>query len=335
MILYIGNNIKSAASNVTTQLLLTKLLKTEGYNLQLCSSKKNQLFRLFDMLWNVVKNRNKIEYVLIDTYSTKNFYYAFATSQLARFFNLKYIPILHGGNLPNRLLKSPVLSSYIFKNSYKNIAPSNYLKIAFEAKGYNTLLIPNILEIEKYQFKKRITFKPHLLYVRAFSKLYNPMLAVHVLAKLIESFPTAKLCMVGPDKDGSLNECKTLAKSLGIEASLEFLGLLSKSEWHKLSEEYDIFINTTNFDNTPVSVMEAMALGLPVVSTNVGGIPYLIDNNKTGMLIPPNDVDSMASVIKVLLDDIDKLKELSSSARNIVEQFDWSIVKHQWKAILK
>jgi len=335
MILYIGNNIKSSFNNVTTLSLLSSLLKKEGYSLEIASSKKNQLLRVLDMLWNVIKYKKNIDYILIDTYSTRNFYYTFATSQLARLLKLKYIPILHGGNLPNRLERSPKLSNLIFKNSYKNIAPSNYLKIAFEKKGYNVLFVPNVLEIQKYQFKKRTTFKPYLLYVRAFKELYNPKLAVYVLAKLKETFPNARLCMVGPDKDGALQECKDLALSLKVDSAIAFKGILSKKKWHKLSEEYDVFINTTNFDNTPVSVMEAMALGLPVVSTNVGGLPYLIDDNKSGILVPPNDIDSMTNVIKMLLNDIDRLKELSSNARNKVEQFDWEFVKHQWKAILK
>jgi len=314
---------------------LSNLLKEEGFELLMTSSKKNQLLRVIDMLFNIVKYRKKNSYILIDTYSTRNFYYALACSQLARVFKLNYIPILHGGNLPNRLVKSPKLSSLIFKNSYKNIAPSNYLKSEFELKGYEVVFIPNVLEVNTYKFKKRALFSPKLLYVRAFDKIYNPKMAVYVLSEILKEYPLAKLCMVGPDKDGSLKECKDLALSLGIAASIEFTGVLSKREWHKLSKEYDLFINTTNLDNTPVSVMEAMALGLPVISTNVGGIPYLIENNVTGVLVPPNDVISMSNEIKKLLSTQDRLKKIASNARAQVEKFDWDVVKGDWKSILK
>ncbi len=334
MILYIGNNIRSKTNNVTYMVNLSNLLKDEGYELLMTSSKKNQLLRILDMLLNIVKYRKSIRYILIDTYSTRNFYYALACSQLARVFKLKYIPILHGGNLPSRLKNSSKLCDLIFNHSYQNVAPSNYLKNAFEKKGYETIFIPNVLEINNYKFKKRAEFTPRLLYVRAFDKIYNPQMAVYVLSELLKKNPSAKLCMVGPDKDGSLQECKDLALSLNVNESIEFKGLLSKVQWHKLSEEFDVFINTTNLDNTPISVMEAMALGLPVVSTNVGGIPYLIDDNVTGLLVSSNDIEGMTFAIDNIILNTVSTQQLILNARKKVESFDWSHVKQSWIDVL-
>ena len=110
MILYLGNNLKSKQTNLTTLAQLSGLLNDEGFTLKTASSLQNQILRLFSMLWSIIKYSNRIDYVLIDTYSTKNFYYAFATSQMCRLLKLKYIPVLHGGNLPYRLDKSPRLS---------------------------------------------------------------------------------------------------------------------------------------------------------------------------------------------------------------------------------
>ena len=84
----------------------------------------------------------------------------------------------------------------------------------------------------------------------------------------------ATLAMIGPDVDGSLTKVKDLARKKNLDVN--FTGKLSKPEWINYSKDFNVFINTTNFDNTPVSVIEAMALGLPVVSTNVGGMPFLI-----------------------------------------------------------
>ena len=105
-ILYIGNHLK--AKNPTTLELLTKMLRNNNFKVIVYSNKSNKLLRLLDMCWGVIKHR-KADYLLIDTYSTFNFYYAFFTSQLARLFSLKYIPILHGGNLPKRIENSPFL----------------------------------------------------------------------------------------------------------------------------------------------------------------------------------------------------------------------------------
>ena len=110
-------------------------------------------------------------------------------------------------------------------------------------------------------------------------------MAIEVLKELKNTYPNAALCMVGPDKDGTQADVQQLIKRYQLHDSVEITGVLSKEDWHKKSEDFDIFINTTNVDNTPVSVIEAMALGLPVVSTNAGGLPYLINNGKDGILI--------------------------------------------------
>jgi len=335
MILYLGNNIKSKNTNLTTLAQLSNLLKIEGYSIKTSSSVRNQFLRLLSMLWAIIKNSNRIDYVLIDTYSTKNFYYALATSQLCRFLKLKYIPILHGGDLPSRLDKSEKFSTLIFSNSYKNVSVSKYLKHEFDTRGFESIFIPNVLEIEKYSFFKRGFSNPKLLYVRAFANIYNPEMAIRVLSRIKLEYPKAVLCMVGPEKDSSFKNCKALAKKLELENSIEFTGILSKNEWHKKSEQYNIFINTTNIDNAPVSVMEAMALGLPVVSTNVGGMPYIIENGKTGLLVNKNDIIAMVSKIDNICKNENASKLIVNNARKQVEKFSWEHIKSLWHNILQ
>lgn len=332
-ILYIGNNLTKKTKYNTTLILLSNLLQKESFQVIISSDKINKLYRLVDMSYAVFKCRKKVDYILIDTYSTSNFYYALITSQLARIFKIKYIPILHGGNLPERLRSNTLLSSLIFKNSYKNIAPSNYLKEAFEGYGYKTEFIPNILEIENYNYKIRKIIKPRLLWVRAFKEIYNPTMAIRVLKLLKKKFPDATLCMVGPFVDDTYEQTKKLINKFNLQDSVELTGVLLKEQWHKRSEEFDIFINTTNFDNTPVSVMEAMALGLPIVSTNVGGLPFLIKDKFDGLLVPPLSPQLMvASIINILNAEH---PNIGLNARKKVEQFSWENNREKWLKILK
>src|SRR5690606_6488794 len=120
-----------------------------------------------------------------------------------------------------------------------------------------------------------------------------------------------------------------------LNVTVIFTGKLSKENWWQLSQNHDIFINTTHFDNTPVSVMEAMALGLPVVSTNVGGIPYLVENENTALLVDDNDVGMIVSQIERLLGDNELSKILSSNGRQLAETWDWDKVKVLWFELLK
>jgi L-malate glycosyltransferase len=152
------------------------------------------------------------------------------------------------------------------------------------------------------------------------------------LKQVQEKYPIATLTMVGPPKEVAIEQVQTRARELEVEVTVT--GQLSKQQWIELSESHDIFINTTNIDNTPVSVMEAMALGLPVVSTNVGGVPYLIEHGQDGLLVPPKDPKKMAQAVFQLLDDSSLVNLLTQNARMKVESFDWEIVKKQWIKLL-
>lgn len=334
-ILYIGNNFTERSRYHSSLTTLSDLLISEGYKLTITSNKVNKILRLLDMCWTVILNRNKIDYLLIDTFSTSNFYYAFCVSQIARIFHLNYIPILRGGNLPYRLKDSPRLSMMIFNNSYSNVAPSMYLKSEFELAGYKIIFIPNTIKIHESKFKKRSELSPKILWVRAFDKIYNPQMAIKVLFELKKKYTNANLTMVGPEKDGTLELTKQLITELGLVNNIELTGVLSKEEWQKLSVNFDIFINTTNVDNTPMSVIEAMALGLPIISTNVGGLPFLIDNYHDGILVGKDDVDEMSNAIIGLIDNQSKAFELALNARLKVESFDWNKVRNKWLNLLK
>lgn len=314
---------------------LTKLLQEEGHAVKCASDKTNKIFRLWVMCYTIIKHRKTTDLVLIDTFSTSNFYYALVTSQLARILSLKYIPILHGGNLPKRLKHSEHFSALIFKYAELNVSPSLYLVHEFKKYNYNTVYIPNSIPIAEIPFKLRTVFEPKLLWVRAFDKIYNPAMAVKVLALLKETYKNASLCMVGPDKDGSLNQVKALAKQLGVAESVTFTGVLPKEQWHQLSENCDIFINTTNIDNMPVSIIEAMALGLPIVSTNAGGLPYLIESGVDGLLIPEKDERKMTEAIIKLLNNPSMAEEIGINAREKAEKFDENWVKTQWQKLLE
>jgi len=328
-LVYIGNKVSNNGLNVSTIDTLGGLLQGEGFEVITASSKKNIVLRLFHMLWVVFKNRKKTDFVLIDTYSTLSFWYAFYVSKLCQVLSLAYIPILHGGNLPNRFRKSRKATNSIVDFAYKTVVPSNYLYSHLKEFEIPRIeIIPNSIELQNYTYKKRSFFQPKLLWVRSFAKIYNPEMAVQAVAILKNEFPGVQLTMVGPFKDMSKTEMQCIIDNYKMEVQLT--GKLEKSEWLALASEYDIFINTTTIDNMPVSVIEAMALGLPVVSTNVGGIPFLIEEGKTGLLVDSNNSQMMADAIKKYLNDTEFASQIAKNARSKVEEFNWKVVKHQW-----
>lgn len=332
-LVYIGNMLEGRGGAPTSIDVLPNLLRAEGVEVSTASSKKNKLLRLLEMQKLLFSKAKSADLVLIDTYSTQNFWYAVLSAQVCRWLNLPYMLFLHGGNLGERLQGNPRVSKRLFSGSRCNIVPSEFLLEKFSKKGIANLRhIPNSISIEDYPFRERQSLKPRLLWVRSFSEVYNPLLAIKVLEKLKEKYREAELCMVGPAKDSSLQVCKQYVQEKGLPVS--FPGKLSKTEWLHLSRKYDLFLNTTNVDNTPVSVLEAMALGLPVVSTEVGGMPYLIHDKEGGLLVAPNDAAAMCRAVESLLSNADMAGSMSLRARKKVENFNWQKVKLQWLELL-
>ncbi len=333
-ILYLGNALSGYGRTPTTIERLGKLLQKK-YDVKTFSSAKLKLLRFFDCLLAIVWHRRTSDLILIDTYSTQYFWLAYFSGLLACWLHIPYIPILHGGALPHRFSKSERQVTQFLNGAAAIVSPSNYLKSYFDSQGFQGQTIPNFIDIRLYPYLERKKIQPKLLYVRSLHRKYNPKLAVSVLSVLIMKYPDAELCMVGPDKDGSLEECKRFAGELGVMENITFTGILGLKEWTDLAQQYDIFINTTNVDNTPVSVIEAMALGIPIVSTNVDGIPFLLDHGDNALLVPPNDETEFANAVFQLLEYPEKALQLATKARTKAESFRKETVLSNWEELVE
>ncbi|WP_124980891.1 glycosyltransferase family 4 protein [Nonlabens xiamenensis] len=332
-ILYIGNKLAQKGRTATTIDTLGPLLEGEGFKVKYASSKSNPVIRLLHMLLKLITQLQWVDLVLIDTYSTRNFWYAVLVGWICRLTGKRYVPILHGGNLPQRLESTPHQTHKFLKGAWKVVCPSAYLKDAFAKAGYAEIkVIPNSIDLSQYNFKSRDTLHPKLIWVRSFAQIYHPQMAIEVYAEVRKLYPNASLIMVGPDKDGSMEECGKLAKELGIP--VQFTGLLTRKEWLSLAANCDIFLNTTKFDNLPVSLIEAMALGLPVISTDVGGIPYLIKDEYNGLLVGKDNVAEMVQAVIRLLENPEWVSSLSNNALNSIKQYSWTQVREQWQLLL-
>lgn len=329
-ILYIGNKLANLDRTPTSADILPGLLQKEGFKVYSFSSKRNKVSRLAEMLFKTLKLGPKVDWVIIDVYSTQNFWYAYLCGRICKLKSIPYINILHGGNLEIRLKKRYFP---FFKSAEYNIAPSKFLLAKFSSSGLENLkFIPNSIPLEEYKFKTRHELEPKLLWVRAFAEIYNPILAIQLLENLLQDYKDAELFMVGPKKDESYEQCKKYVEEHNLP--VHFTGKLGKQDWHQLSEQCDLFINTAKIDNTPVSIIEAMALGLPVLSSNVGGIPYLINNQQDGILYNNGDLEDLIAKSKDLLENPVKSYNISLKARTKVETFNWEIVKKLWLNIL-
>lgn len=330
-ILLVGIHLPPDAGSRSVGEGLAKKLRDIGFVVHLTSARRSKALRVAEMLYTVWSARHFYDVVQLDVYSTAAFSWAEWVSRLAQAFGKPLVLTLHGGNLPVFARNHPRRISRLFSRATAITAPSRYLADALQNFQREIQVIPNPVDLEAHQYKQRYTLKPTLIWLRTFHRIYDPGLAVQVLAKITSKIPEARLTMIGPDKDGSLAAVRAQAKRLGVLSQITFTGGVAKSDVPGLLSTSDIFLNTTTIDNSPVSVLEAMASGLAVVSTNVGGVPYLIEDAHDGILVPPGNADAMAAAVMRLLNEPALAARLSRNARNKAEAYGWEAILPRWE----
>jgi glycosyltransferase involved in cell wall biosynthesis len=168
--------------------------------------------------------------------------------------------------------------------------------------------------------------------MRSFHPVYNPLMAIKVLERVRSAHPDATLVMGGQDK-GMLAEVERYARARGLLGALRLTGFLDMEGKLREGTAADIFVNTSHVDNMPVAVLEACALGMPVVSTAVGGITDLLCDGETALLSPDDDVEAMAVSIQRLLREPDRVANLSAAGRRLAERSGWEQVRPEWEGL--
>ncbi len=335
MIIYIGNVLSSKGLNPPPiEGLKYQIRNSLNIRLTITSNKRNKLWRFIHMNYVFWVNLRKISLVFIDVYSTQAFYYALYFSFLSWLYSIKYIPIIHGGDIKRRIRKSQWMTKFVFSKAAINISPSKYILNIFLKNNFKVEYIPNSIDLSLFQFKHRKKIGPRLFWVRSFHNIYNPQMAIYVLKKISEIHENVTLTMVGPDKDGSLQECQELSKKYNIENKVRFTGYLIKKEWIKIAESHDIFLNTSNIDNMPISILEIMAMGIPIISTNVGGVPYMLSSENNALLVDPNDIGQMVHYINLLIKNPSYAYKLSMNAFQDSKQYSIDSIFPKWEKII-
>lgn len=334
-VLLVGNFLPASRWGRTVGEELALRLSAAGWQTLTTSGEPRRLRRLRDMVRTAWRRRRDFDVAHVDVYSGAAFVWAEAVCATLRAANKPYVLTLHGGNLPEFAARWPWRVSRLLRGARCVTTPSGYLGEALRRHRKDLLLVPNAIDASTYPFRERSTLSPNIVWLRAFHSIYNPVMGIDVLAALAESDVDARLTMIGPDKgDGTLDRTRARAMQLGVEGRLTIAGSVPKSAVPQSLAKHDIFINTADIDNAPVSVIEAMACGLCVVSTRVGGIPYLARDGREALLVPAGDSAAMAAAVRRLLTETTLAASLSRNARAVSEAADWATVLPLWEDLL-
>ncbi|MEP6900902.1 MAG: glycosyltransferase family 4 protein [Actinomycetota bacterium] len=330
---FVGSMLGRNAGYVTTQGLITAdLFASEGYQVACVSSKLNRIARLAEIIAVLIKDRHRFDLVLLEVYSGLSLIIADAASLICKMFKLPLMMVLHGGNLPEFIEKHPRRTKRVLRRADALVAPSAFLAKKIGVHGFEIHIVPNVLELDLYPFRERSKLFPRFLWMRSFHPIYNPEMAIEVFAELRKSYPNATLTMAGVDK-GLEPKIKQMVAEINLSDAVNFPGFLSAGQKARAFSESDIFLNTNRADNMPVAVVEACACGLPVVATNVGGLPFLISHGENGLLVENENVGEMVEAVKLLLEDSDLAQKIARGGRVLAERSAWTTVRADWEKL--
>jgi L-malate glycosyltransferase len=330
---FVGSMVGRKMGYITQQgQILSELFERLGYRVTAVSGFLNRYRRLYDIVQTLIRKGRESDILIIEVYGGPSFIVEDIASRLGQYFNHRIIMWLHGGALPDFMARFPNWSRRVLGRANVIVTPSDFLARAVARYGFQPRIIPNVIDLSTYSYRYRREIKPRLFWMRSFQEIWNPGMAIRVLSRLKVHYPDATLVMAGPDK-GIEAEVIRLAETLGLGESVRFVGFLDMEGKKREGNGADIFINTNRIDNSPVAVIEACAMGLPVVTTDIGGIPDLLAHEKTALFVPDDDDQAMALAIQNLFNNSDLAGQLSRNGRLLAERFSWEQVRPQWEAL--
>ena len=245
------------------------------------------------------------------------------------------IPFILGYHFPsmkkgNLILDMPIL---IYEKTLlkKTIGISKLIICSSEFVNYNffkgysdkTITITQGINEDKFKPNKKVKEKYDVLFVGNFA---TPLKGLDYLLESISIIKTKianiQLAVVG---DGNLDRYKKIVNDLGINNNVLFLGELSEKDLVKIYQESKTFVLPSLNENFPSVLLEAMACKKPVIGTNVGGIPYIINNNKNGLLVPPKNPQALTIAIIKLLKNPKLTKKLAEQGyKSVNKRYNWN-----------
>jgi len=230
------------------------------------------------------------------------------------------------GEAPDHLQRSAIARRTIARVNL-NVVPSRFLVEVFNSFRIGATIVPNIVDREVFRYRERSPLRPRLVSTRNFDALYNVAATLRAFRIVQDRWPDASLTLVGGGPQEG--ELRALTAQLRLR-NVEFVGRVRPEDIARYYAENDIYIQSPNIDNMPTSVIEAFASGLPVVSTEAGGVPAILTNGEHGLLAGLADYQTLAAHVLRLLDNPDYARALARHAYATTDACTWPAVRGEW-----
>lgn len=283
-------------------------------------------------LWRLVRAIPKCDVIHINSARFSSFLISSVPAMaLARVFRRKAVLNYHNGNLRTELERFGWVFRWLLRWPTEIVVPSQFLSEVLRAKGISSRIIANHVDLDRFPYRERRPVRPIFLSCRHFEPIYDVPTLIHGFAKIQAARPDAALLIAGR---GSMEgDIRALVNRLGLQ-QVQFLGQQAPDQMPFAYGAADILLNTSRVDNMPVTVIEAFASGLPVLTTDAGGIPFMVEDGVTGSIIPTGDPEALAQRALALLADPEGTAQMAERARTVVEtRYSWEKVRNCWVSL--
>jgi glycosyltransferase involved in cell wall biosynthesis len=241
---------------------------------------------------------------------------------------LRGVPVVvnyRGGEAASFLARSGRVVAWSLRRAARLIVPSGFLQQVFSQHGLAAHIVPNVVDLQRFQPGTGPAAQGlNMLVARNLEPIYDNATALRAFALVLQSCPQARLTVAGTGPE--LAALQALAQTLGVAGQVEFSGRLDRDAMAQRLRHSSVALNPSLVDNTPNSVLEALASGVPVVSTNVGGVPFLVEHGNTALLVPPGDPVAMAQEVLRLVRVPALAAQLVANGLREVQRYTWTAV---------
>ena len=270
------------------------------------------------------------KYDVIHVFSASYFSFVLAPTPailIGKLYRRKVLLNYHSGEAEDHLRRWRRTAIPTIRLVDSIIVPSEYLVRVFASYGLKATAIYNLIDTSKFRFRERVPLRPLFLSNRNLESHYGVDRVLRAFALIQQKVPEASLIIAG---DGSQSRAlKQLAEELQLRNE-KFIGQIAPFAIDDVYDANDIFLNGSEIDNQPLSILEAFSCGLPVVTTDAGGIPDIVEDGRTGMVVARGDYAALANRAITLLNDPALTKRIVEQARQECLKYSWEAVRNSW-----
>ena len=271
-------------------------------------------------------------YDVVHIYSASYYSYLLCVAPiilLGRLYGKKVLVNYHSGEAEDHLKNWPLTAVPILRLATVIVVPSGYLVDVFAKFGLKAHVVYNVVDIDAFRYRIRTPLRPVFLTSRLHEPLYNVACALRAFRLVQARFPEASLTVAG---DGWMRpQLEQLARDLELR-NTTFIGRVPGEGMPDMYDAADVYLNATNIDNMPGTLIECLSCGLPVVTTDAGGIPYIVTHEESALIVPCNDHEAMARNAIRLLEDDSLAVKLGRIGRESCHRYTWTNVRESWLA---